>query len=99
MPNITILVNAVYSSLTYILGHNYHKDIKSYEIVHDAFTSIFLGMVTITMSVCCVLTIPFVRLYTRGVADVNYIYPMLPLLFGLIQMISWSRYVSGNLQD
>ncbi len=95
--NITILVNAVYSSLTYILGHNYHKDIKSYEIVHDAFTSIFLGMVTITMSVCCVLTIPFVRLYTRGVADVNYIYPMLPLLFGLIQMISWSRYVSGNL--
>ncbi len=95
--NITILINAVYSSLTYILGYNYHTDIKNYEIVHDAFTSIFLGMVTITMSVCCVLTVPFVRIYTRGVSDINYVYPILPVLFGLIQMISWSRYVSGNL--
>ncbi len=95
--NITILINAVYSSLTYILGYNYHEDIKKYEVVHDSFTSIFLGLVTITMSVCYILTIPFVRLYTHGVDDVNYIYESLPLLFGLIQMISWSRYVSGNL--
>ena len=95
--NITLLINAVYSSLTYILGYNYHQDIKKYEIIHDSFTSIFLGLITITMSVCCILTIPFVRIYTCGVADINYVYTALPILFGLIQMISWSRYVSGNL--
>lgn len=95
--NITILINAVYTSLNYILGSNYYRDIKKYEIIHDSFTSIFLGMVTVTMSVCCILTIPFVRIYTRGIEDVNYIYPILPILFGLVQMISWSRYVSGNL--
>ena len=47
--------------------------------------------------ICIILTIPFVKLYTVGITDVNYIYTQLPLLFSLIQILSWSRYVSGNL--
>lgn len=49
------------------------------------------------MSVCYLLTIPFVSLYTDGVADVEYIYKSLPVMFSLVQILSWSRYVSGNL--
>lgn len=95
--NITALINSVYLSVIYLLGLNYHENIQKYEVIHDAFTSIFLGIITITMSVCCILTVPFIKLYTKGVADVNYIYPSLPILFGFIQMLSWSRYISGNL--
>ena len=40
---------------------------------------------------------PFVKLYTHGVTDVNYIYSSLPIMFCLIQLLSWSRYVNGNL--
>ena len=49
------------------------------------------------MSVCYFLIIPFVNLYTSGVNDTNYIYDFLPLLFCLVQILSWSRYVTGNL--
>ena len=95
--NITLLVNAVYMSIVYVLGYTYHESIEKYSRIHDSFNSIFIGLMTVLMSVCYVLTIPFVELYTRGVSDVNYLYTSLPIMFCLIQLISWSRYVSGNL--
>lgn len=95
--NISLLLNSVYFSIVYVLGYSYHEGIEKYSHMHDSFNSIFLGLMTVLMSVCYCLTIPFVTLYTHGVADVNYIYNSLPLMFCLIQLISWSRYVSGNL--
>lgn len=91
------LLNAVYCALNYNLGISYHEDIEKYKKVHDMFNSIFIGAMTILMSVTYVLLIPFVKLYTNGVTDVNYIYPTLPLLFCMVQLLSWNRFVSGNL--
>lgn len=95
--NINVLLNAVYNSSKYILGQTYHESIEKYEVMHDAFTTLFLGAMTVLMAVCYVLATPFISLYTRGISDVNYIYPSLPLLFCLVQILSWSRYVGGNL--
>lgn len=95
--NVSLLVNAIYTSINYLLGYSYHESIEKYSHMHDTFNSIFLGLMTVLMAVCYCLTIPFVTLYTHGVTDVNYIYKSLPIMFCLIQLISWSRYVSGNL--
>lgn len=95
--SLNVLLNAIYSSVVYILGQTYHQNKTKYEKIHDVFTSIFLGSMTILMCISYVLIIPFVKLYTNGVNDINYIYPALPVLFCLVQILSWSRYVSGNL--
>ncbi len=95
--NITLLINSVFSSITYLLGYAYHENIEKYKKMHDSFNSIFMGVITALMSVCYILTIPFIKLYTKGVTDVNYLYGSLPILFCLIQLISWSRYTSGHL--
>lgn len=95
--NVYALLNAVTTSLLFVLGQSYQKDIEKYKNVHDSFTSIILGIITILMSVSYVLTVPFINLYTEGVADINYIYTSLPIMFCLVQMLSWSRYVNGNL--
>lgn len=95
--SINLLINAVYSSLIYILGKTYHEGLDKYVKVHDAFMSVFVGAITILMGVAYFLIIPFVKLYTAGVSDVEYIYPLLPVMFCLVQLISWSRYITGNL--
>lgn len=95
--SINSLLNAVYSSVIYILGQSFHESKEKYIVLHDAFTSIFLGTMTILMCVTYVLILPFVRLYTNGVTDIEYIYTSLPIMFCLIQLLSWSRFVSGNL--
>ena len=91
------LLNSVYSALNYNLGQTYHADINKYKKMHDLFNSVFVGGMTILMCTTYWLIIPFVRLYTAGVTDINYIYTSLPIMFCLVQLLSWSRYVSGNL--
>ena len=91
------LLNAVYCSLSYNLGMAFHESLEKYRKVHDLFNSFFMGGMTILLSVAYVMIIPFIKLYTRGVTDCDYIYPSLPFLFCLVQFLSWSRMVSGNL--
>lgn len=95
--NLSLLLNAVYTGLLYLLGQAFHRNLKEYTELHDQFELLFMTVIAILMSCCSVLTVPFIRIYTHGVTDVNYIYPFLPLLFGLIQILSWDRYVAGNL--
>lgn len=94
---LNLLLNAVYSSINYLLGQTYHTDLKKYEKMHDAFISVFVGGMTILVSIAYILCIPFIKLYTNGVTDIDYVYKAVPLLFCLVQLISWSRYVGGNL--
>lgn len=91
------LLNAVYCAINYNLGLSYHDNIQKYMKVHDMFNSLFIGAMTVLMSVTYILMIPFIKLYTKGITDINYIYPILPVLFCLVQLLSWSRFVSGNL--
>ena len=91
------LLNGVYYSIKYILGHTYHDRREDYGKVHDVFNSVFLGGSVILLSVCYRLIIPFVKMYTKGVTDVEYVWVWLPLGFCLVKFLSRSRMVAGNL--
>lgn len=95
--NLNVLLNAVYMSVSYVLGQTYHDDIGKYVKLHDAYTSVFLGGMTVLMSISYIMIIPFIKIYTNGVSDVNYVYTSLPILFCIVQLLSWSRYITGNL--
>lgn len=94
---ISSLLNSVYNSLKYILGNAYFNKREEYATIHDLFNSTFFGIMTALMCVAFIFIIPFVKLYTEGINDINYVYSIFPLLFCLVQMLSWSRYISGNL--
>lgn len=93
---INVLLNSIYSNVLFVLGRTYHKNKTQYCILHDSFTAAFFGGMCVLMSVTYVLVLPFIKLYTSG-ADINYSYTYLPVMFCLVQILSWSRYVSGNL--
>lgn len=91
------LIVSLYNAIKYILGHTYNSDLEKYKKLHNGFNSLFLGLVTTCMCVCLWLSVPFVKLYTKGVEDINYIYDWLPFWFCMVQMLSMSRYVAGFL--
>jgi O-antigen/teichoic acid export membrane protein len=91
------LLGAIYFSLNFNLGKAYQVGIEKYAKVHDLFNSIFVGSMACLMCTAYILAIPFIKLYTAGVTDIDYIYQWLPLCFCLVQLLSWSRYVGGNL--
>lgn len=91
------LMNSVFNSLYYNLGQLYHENLERYTQKHDLYNSIFIGLTTMFMSVTYFMLLPFIKIYTSGVNDINYMYKYLPLLFCLVQLLSWARYVSGYL--
>ena len=95
--NLALLLSSVYLSVAYLLGYSYHNNKEKYIQLHDTFNSVFYGAITAIMMVCYFLTIPFVTLYTDGVTDIDYIYESLPLMFCLVQLLSWARFIGGNL--
>lgn len=94
---INSLLNAAYNGIYYLLGKAYYEGIEQYKKMHDAFNSFFMALVTIFMCVALLLSESFIKIYTKGVVDTEYNLYWLPLCFCLVQILSWSRYVSGNL--
>lgn len=95
--SLNTFINAINTSLIYILGQKYAKDKDGYTVIHDIYDSIYVALVFSIFSVAYLLIIPFVRLYTGGIVDINYIDYKLPILFVLIQLMSSGRAVSARL--
>lgn len=57
------------------------KEIKILQKANQEFETFYYMLITIIYSVSMFLMIPFVKLYTKGINDVNYILPLLSFLF------------------
>lgn len=91
------LIGIAFRSVDFQLGTEFHRDRKKYLQLHDAYVTLLSCMVFATISAVYIVILPFVRLYTAGVTDIDYIVPLLPVLFSIIQLLSTSRVVCSNL--
>ena len=91
------LVFTADSGLGFILGRNLDKPKETLRKIFDVYSTLYTYVVFVIMTSATVLSIPFVTLYTRGVDDVNYIVKWVPVLFGLINVMSGSRAISSRL--
>lgn len=95
--NLNLIFAIFYNSIYFILGQVYHEDKKRYIKLHDGFESVISALVFGFLSITYILVLPFFKLYTRGIADINYIDSYLPFLFCAVQILSNCRMISGNL--
>ncbi len=91
------LINQVNNGFQFKLGQTYAVDKVSYEKYHDMFEVGNMILVFSCFTLVYVLILPFMRLYTAGVSDTNYIDQKLPILFVIIQFLSNGRVASSNL--
>ena len=85
----TMITN--FSGANFIIGQTYHIDFERYLKLHDLYE---LYNMTLTFSLYCITNIfilPFMRLYTAGIADTTYIDTFLPYLFITTYLLSNGR--------
>lgn len=85
-----------FSGFTFILGQTFNRDRERYLQLHDAYE---VFNTTLTCSLFCITNIfilPFLKLYTAGVTDINYIDPYLPYLMVATYILSNGRSSSTN---
>lgn len=95
--SINSLIGTIHNSASFVLGHTYHENKKKYIKLHDTYDNYYIAFIFAMMSISLILIIPFIKMYTNGISDINYIDPTLAVLFCVIQLMTCTRVVSNNL--
>lgn len=78
-------------SVSFVLGQTYQTDKALYTRRIDLVESCYSAALYAFFSVALFLFLPFLRLYTAGVTDINYIDVRLAVLFVLVSLLDKSR--------
>lgn len=84
-----------FSSIDFILGQNFHTDRKRYMKLIDTYECFNM---TLTFCLFCIANIfinPFLKLYTAGVTDIEYVDKFLPYLLIMTYLLSNGRVSSS----
>ncbi len=92
-------LNTISYSYSYALGRIYHSDKERFIKLHDVYE---VYNMSLTFSFMCILNIfilPFIKIYTAGVTDIQYADKYISLLFTAVYLISNARASSGLIID
>jgi O-antigen/teichoic acid export membrane protein len=89
-------LSIITSSLAFTLGHSFHQDKERFMKLYDTYELYYITLAFALYSVANYFMLPFLRLYTSGVSDINYIDRYLPLLFISVSLLACSRNASGQ---
>lgn len=90
------IIGQAFNGTNYILGSAYSMDKTKYRKVHDRYNHIYIMATFALFSIAYVLLMPFIQIYTSGVNDANYLDPLLPVLFVVIELLSACRVVDNQ---
>ena len=92
---VSTLISTVTSSVRFVLGQAFGNNREYYLKLHSAYEVISMGMTFVAYCLVNLFILPFLRLYTAGVTDANYIDSVLPWLFTALYLLNNARESSG----
>jgi len=84
------------TSFSFVLGQSYHGEKEKYIKIYDSYELYYTSFVFAAFTIVYILILPFIKLYTAGISDINYMNYLLPALFVTIHLLSCARVPAGN---
>ncbi len=94
---LSTILSTLTSSTQFILGQSYNEDKSKYVFVHRSYEKLLLIVAFSMFTTAYLLTIPFIRLYTAGVTDIDYVDSILPFMFCMNGLLATCKTVPLNL--
>lgn len=88
------IISLIRGSTSFVLGQSYHKDKELFQRVYDAYSAMQSMVGGVMASISIVLIINFVKIYTNGVTDIDYVDFIAAFLFSFNLMLECSRGAS-----
>ena len=82
----------VREALEFKIAREFHSDQLGFQTVFHTFEVYYMAFAFSLFSITTYFVTPFLRLYTQGVTDTEYILPHLPILFALINLLASGRH-------
>lgn len=92
--SLSSIVNLMRSSTNFVLGQTYHSDQKNFKKIYKTYSAFQVSLGSILSSCCIFLVFGFIGLYTKGVADINYINYWAGILFSINLILECGRGTS-----
>ncbi|MBT2694470.1 polysaccharide biosynthesis C-terminal domain-containing protein [Bacillus sp. ISL-55] len=89
-----VFSQSIMASFGHMLASN---EINQMKIAYNKYEQIYYMFISIIYSVCAVMIVPFVNLYTSGVEEVNYTDNILATLFVVVSIFNNLRVPGGTL--
>jgi O-antigen/teichoic acid export membrane protein len=91
------IINSVKGSFTFVLGQTFHENKEKFLKLYDIFEVYLMVFVFSLFTVTFILVLPFLRIYTSGINDINYIDKWIPILFVAVKLLVHARSAGNNL--
>lgn len=93
---VSTAVGTINGSIQYLLGQAFSNEPRTaYIRMHDVFEIYNMALVSSLYCIAGIFILPFLRLYTMGVKDINYVDPVLPYLFIAVYLLNNGRESSN----
>lgn len=93
------IIGTISSSVNFAMGQLFHSDKKKYDDIQETYETYYLAVSFALFTIAYLFILPFLKLYTNGVKDINYIDDRLAILFLIVQILNYGRNTSNNIID
>ena len=94
---IATTIQNVNNGFTYRLGQLFNSQRKRHDQIFDCYESYYMAFSFSLYTVTYIFLIPFMKLYTAGIEDANYLLGLLPVLFVVYKALVSARSSCGSL--
>ena len=91
---ITRVLHTVRGAFEFKIAQEYHRSKSAFLRLFETYEVCYTALATTLISIAGCFVLPFMRLYTAGITDINYIDALLPPLFALLMMMDAGKYPS-----
>ena len=88
------IMTLIRSSTGFVLGQSYHKGALLFKKIYSAYSSMQATVGGIMASISIILIMGFIRIYTNGITDINYLDFTAAFLFSFNLILECSRGAS-----
>ena len=82
---------------SFIMGQTFNNDRKRFVVLHDLYESYRTALIFALYNIAYIFILPFMKLYTEGITDINYLDPKIPFLFVIFHLLAGARTCSADL--
>lgn len=90
---ISNILNLLINSGSFRLGQIFQTDRKRFSALFEVYETVYLAFVSFCATMTAAFLLPVIRIYTGGVTDINYLDPLLLLLFSSKSLVECGKNI------
>lgn len=88
---IDTMITSVSSGLTFRMGQLFQTDRNKFKQYFEVYEAVYIMSIFIIFTMAAAFLLPVIKLYTSGIEDINYIDPVLLILFVIMKLLANSK--------